>query len=74
MNHDGIDVNIKNNNGATALMRASCHGKLDVVCALLNHGGIDLISRINMATQRSALQAEGAVWTLCVRWTTIELM
>ncbi len=35
-------MNIKNNDGKTGLISASSSGYLDVVCALLNHKGVDV--------------------------------
>ena len=40
--HEGIDVNIQDDNGETALISASLNGHLDPVRALLNHDEIDV--------------------------------
>jgi hypothetical protein len=42
LNHEGVDVNMKDKNGDTALIEASRMGHLQVVLALLNHNGVDM--------------------------------
>ena len=42
LDQDGVDVNIKNDNGNTALICASIRGHLDVVRALLDRDRMEV--------------------------------
>ena len=60
LNHDGVDVNINNNFGYTALALASMYGKSEVVRALLEHESVDVNFQDTIGN--TSWQAVKAMW------------